>query len=299
VAPDVIAAVRAGDVDRVRELLLAGSPSDCLDENTGASALAIVCEQGDLQLARLLLDHGANPNYMGATAWPLQAAAGRGDANLVELLLQYDAEVHVQDEDGGSPLIDAATAGHLEIVEILVEAGADVRHKDLAGQRAIFHAAERGHIEVVDFLAPLSTPHDRRQAHLTLALARQGPPTQLLQEFFDAVQRGDVEAVTAYLKSGGKVDAMDQSGETALFKAARKDHIDVVEVLIKNGANVNHLDKYGNYPLVSATKANSTSFELIEKLCSKKLADDYKKRMKKAAQMAAQYGFGPQSDASS
>jgi ankyrin repeat protein len=181
VVPELVAAVRAGKIDLVRDLLAAGALADCLDEKTGVSALAIACEQGNLQMAQLLLDQGANPDYLGATACPLQVAAGRGDAHLVELLLQHDAVVHVQDEDGCSPLIDAAAGGHLEVVEILLEAGADGRHKNLQGKRAIFYAAERGHVDVVGLLAPLSTPQDRREAHLILELARQGPPTERLR----------------------------------------------------------------------------------------------------------------------
>jgi len=288
----LIDAVHSRDAFAVEQYLAAGASPDSVNEKTGESILSIAAGQANLPLAQLLLEHDADPNFTGTTAWPIELAAGRGCTELVELLLDHDAETEVQDEDGCTPLIAAAAGGHLEIVNLLLEAGANARHKDRYGKRAILFAAEKAHMEIVETLAPLSTAKDRRQADLMMRLAKQGPPSDAIHNFFEAADKGDINAVKAYLETGGGVDAMDESGVTALFRAAHRGRLDIAELLVAHGANVNHLDIYGNCPLSYAgTRHKSAAYDFLYERTSKKLRDAWDKGTEKAIRMAAEYGF--------
>mgnify|MGYP002624807085 CR=1 FL=1 len=288
----LIEAVHNGDTAAIQDYLAAGASPNTVDEKTGESILAIATWKNDLAVVELLLDLGADPNFVGTTAWPLENAAGQGNTEIVELLLQHDAEMEVQDEDGGTPLIDAAAGGHPEIVDLLLDAGADPRHRDRYGKRAILFAAEKGHSVIVERLAPLSTAKDRRAADLMLKLATQGPPTDDVQRFFDAAETGDVKSVTAYLDAGGNVDAMDEDGETALFGAAHRGQLDVTRLLVENGADVNHLNAYGGCALGRAgTRHKSAAYDFLYERTSKKLRDELDKRLERGKRIAAEYGF--------
>jgi hypothetical protein len=77
----------------------------------------------------------------------------------------------------------------------------------------------------------------------TLALA-QNSKQELNDEFWDAVRRGDVAAVTALLDKGAEVNAKFRYGTTALFKAAERGNVEIVKILLARGADVSVKDTF-------------------------------------------------------
>jgi ankyrin repeat protein len=55
----------------------------------------------------------------------LMIAAGKGHAEVAQVLLQGGAKVDAVDKDGGTALMYAAQNGHKEVVKILKQAGAN------------------------------------------------------------------------------------------------------------------------------------------------------------------------------
>lgn len=78
---------------------------------------------------------------------PLHLAARSGQAELVELLLSAGAEVKAADDQCRTPLHEAAAAGSLPVVERLLSAGAAVNDRDRQGMTPLKLAAEGGHKE--------------------------------------------------------------------------------------------------------------------------------------------------------
>ena len=141
--------MRSGEPSKLADALAAGADLDAMDDQSGESALAIAADRGDVVAVKMLLEAGADPNSLSTTAWPLSNAAGRGFAEVVELLLDYEADVDAVDEEGGTALADAVAAGHLAVVKLLLEAGANARQKDNQGLRPIWYAADKGHADIV------------------------------------------------------------------------------------------------------------------------------------------------------
>ncbi|ESO09907.1 hypothetical protein HELRODRAFT_152884, partial [Helobdella robusta] len=56
----------------------------------------------------------------------LTLACVGGHTELVELLLQCNANIEHRDKKGFSPIILAATGGHLSVVELLLDHNADI-----------------------------------------------------------------------------------------------------------------------------------------------------------------------------
>ncbi len=113
---------------------------------------------GYIDIVRLLLSHGANPelqenNWIGGT--PLHWASER-NPEICEMLIEAGANVNTQvdrpgsDHLGGTPLHWCARQRDdcAEAIEVLLKHGADPSILDAAGKRALDYAEERGHSRV-------------------------------------------------------------------------------------------------------------------------------------------------------
>lgn len=66
-------------------------------------------------------------------------------------------------------------------------------------------------------------------------------------------QTGDVAGVREALAAGGRVEATDDTGATALVLAAYGNHVDAAQVLVDAGADVNHQDSTQQSAFLIAT----------------------------------------------
>jgi ankyrin repeat protein len=110
-----------------------------------ATALTRAALAGDLELAKLLLSHGADPHLISKDReTTLMAACGTGFINgyhrqrtpaerleLVKLLVDLGEDVNAADNYGITPLMVAANLGDIEIVKYLISKGADLNAHDL------------------------------------------------------------------------------------------------------------------------------------------------------------------------
>jgi ankyrin repeat protein len=110
-----------------------------------ATALMRAALAGDVELAKLLLSHGADPHIISRDReTALMAACGTGFINgyhrqrspaerleLVKLLVDLGLDVNAADNYGITPLMVAANLGDIEIVRFLIAKGADLGAHDL------------------------------------------------------------------------------------------------------------------------------------------------------------------------
>ncbi len=248
-APEIIEAVKSGDLETVRSLVAGGAEVDA-PQGDGATALHWAAHQNDLVAAGLLIGAGADvnaANALGATA--LWLAAINGSAPMVERLLESGADPSVSLGMGETPLMTAARSGSLATVELLLEYGADVNAAELErGQTALMWAVAQQHGDVARVLiANDADLHARttvwdqlentagntnpsgnfRQAH--------GGSTPLLF----AARNGDVETARVLLDAGADVQDTEASGASALVIAAHSGHGPLGVYLLEKGADPN------------------------------------------------------------
>lgn len=76
-----------------------------------------------------------------------------GSTSVAKVLLNHGADPNVADSSTGTtPLHDAARTGYLDTVRLLVEYQADPQARDNANCRPVDLAGEHGHADVVAFL---------------------------------------------------------------------------------------------------------------------------------------------------
>lgn len=111
---ELLRAIRRGDSQGVRALLLAGVELNRLDEN-GCNALFYALHGRHFDIAAKLLEWGADVDFPERHGWiPSFWAAFNGRADIVALLVARGADANVPTPDGDAPQFLAAYKGHAE-----------------------------------------------------------------------------------------------------------------------------------------------------------------------------------------
>ena len=105
----------------------------------GPPTLWKACAAGDHDLARRLMDEGADVNAPDPALGvrPLSYAALFGRVEMVKLLLQRGADANGANRDGGTALHGAAFLGRASVARDLLKAGADPKIKNERGETAL------------------------------------------------------------------------------------------------------------------------------------------------------------------
>ncbi len=129
--------VRSSDAARLQGLFERGFDAPNIRDGKGNSLLMLASYNGQLEMTRVLLEHGGDPqlaNDMGQI--PLAGAAFKGDAAMARLLIEHGADVNARMPDGKTPLMFAAMFNRLEIIDLLLENGADASLQAIDGSTA-------------------------------------------------------------------------------------------------------------------------------------------------------------------
>jgi uncharacterized protein len=280
-------AAMGGDVAAVRALLRGGADVNAA-EGDGMTALHWAAEHGDQELAKVLLEAGANARAETRIGrhTPLHVAAKGGHDRVVRLLVDAKADVSALTTTGAAPLHFAAASGSREAVTMLLDAGADVNVREPQwGQTPLMFAAAAGRTEVVTAL--LARGADARAAAKVVDISarnrqdsaesrqRNARVAKIQRELAAAKARaaaaapaGSAPAVRAAragrgadADSGGEPEPLGyadlvgaQGGLTALLLASRDGHEDTVAALLDGGADINQVSEADRTsPLLMAT----------------------------------------------
>jgi ankyrin repeat protein len=143
---DLLAAVRKGDAGRVKALLAQGADANAKSPY-GATGLFFAADRGNIEIIKILLDHGANVNvkdtFYGATALSWATQKERWD--VIKLLLGNGATAGADEV-----LMTAVEKGNAEIVKAVLERKDAIPAETLSG--ALGAAIKSNQTEIADLL---------------------------------------------------------------------------------------------------------------------------------------------------
>ena len=199
-----------------------------------------------VDIARLLIERGANARLGGGSGQTPMTIAVSGCPGAIDLLLASGVDINEQTRLGPPLLIAARFQSPLrqalfsapgqaetianrqgDAVKILIEKGADPNARDGEGRNAL--------------MVMSLEKYNGADAGITIQAYAAMEPRRLRRQDDKAVE----SIGETLLNAGCDVNASDNKGRTPLIYAVASERLNVVELLLKRGANVNARDHDG------------------------------------------------------
>ncbi|HLT75217.1 MAG TPA: ankyrin repeat domain-containing protein [Ohtaekwangia sp.] len=148
-------AIAGGRIDEVRKQVSEDATHVNQHSPDGFTPLSLAAFFGRDDIARLLLESGANPGIHATNPTrvnALHSAVARENIALCKLFIENGVDVNAPQMQNVTALHSAAHRGNLALVKLLIEYGANASLAMDNGDTALKLAEKDGHTEVVDYL---------------------------------------------------------------------------------------------------------------------------------------------------
>ncbi|MGK7392745.1 MAG: ankyrin repeat domain-containing protein [Candidatus Cyclobacteriaceae bacterium M2_1C_046] len=148
-------AIVSGKIDFVNDSVMQDRSYVNQYSNDGFTPLSLAAFFDQTEIAKLLLENGANPNLEATNPSKVNAlhsAVAKENYELCKLLIEYGVNINATQMQNVTALHSAAHRGNLKLVKLLVESGAKINLKMDNGDTAISIAEKDDHKEVKRYL---------------------------------------------------------------------------------------------------------------------------------------------------
>jgi ankyrin repeat protein len=229
-------AICNGHADAAKLLIEKGANIEAR-ELSGQTPFLVAARKQFAGMLKLLREKGADVNAAdNLLTTPLMAAAslfaethtedgseGRGKRiKIVKLLLQYEPDVEIKNEEGLTALAQAARSNNTEILKLLLEHGADHEARDKKNRTPLMHAVKKGASKAVCMLLDAGADIEGKDAGGRTALFYAPKSTDML---------------TLMIDRGANLEARNNDGQTLLMVVQVCRCWDTVLFLLGKGAD--------------------------------------------------------------
>eukprot|EP01025_Chloroclados_australasicus_P014248 TRINITY_DN16675_c0_g2_i1.p1 TRINITY_DN16675_c0_g2~~TRINITY_DN16675_c0_g2_i1.p1 ORF type:complete len:394 (-),score=38.50 TRINITY_DN16675_c0_g2_i1:239-1420(-) len=256
-----------GDVNMAALLLSAGVDVNIASVKTTTTPLHLAIRNRHTPMVHELIMKGADPNILdGHGVSAVHAAVSAYDKQQLQIILRSPkVDVNVNDKLQRSPIIAAAHAKDLEAIEMLLQAGCDMNFRDRRGRTALHWCALNLKSRIVQKLCEYGADANRQDKKgwtpLHVMMIHK-----VIHGLVDAPAKERTTIIQTLVNHGANVNAIDMDRNTPLHLAAKIDarHV-MLKRLLKNGADVFARNDDGKEPSDIAQENNATkNYQLLE-----------------------------------
>ncbi|KAM0228667.1 hypothetical protein ACHAPO_010528 [Fusarium lateritium] len=219
------------------------------------SLLSCAAITGSEYLATAIAKSGFNLNQIDAETGQTALHAGifwRQRA-IVEILLQFEVDLSILDDEDMTPLELAVEVADLEIVQMLLDRGAKADQRTRGEELMTARAAEIGCHMILDLL-------------ISAGAQFQVDPsdTEMVEPVIHAAQKQRKECIRVLLKHGANPSAESRDGSLLYQFCISGDTVDICRLLLEKGANPNETYSDKEMLLIAGLRTDNT--ELVSLL---------------------------------
>jgi ankyrin repeat protein len=234
-------AIKRGNLGLVKFLLesykLINAAVNKPDKNNKMPLIAAVLE-GKTEIIQLLLDYGADVNTSDGLLTPLLVAVIKENQEIIKLLLKNEKtkiDVNQKGKSGWTPLLTAVSDENMETIQLLLEHGADVNIAKDSGSTPLTVAVAGGNQEIIKLLLK------NEKTKIDVNQKGRSGWTPLLT----AVLHKNIETIQLLLEHGADVNIAADSGSTPLTVAVEGGNQEIIKLLLKNKKTKIDVNKKG------------------------------------------------------
>ena len=234
---------------------LIDQPGNNVDKLThdGRTYLHWAANRGNAEVLEYLLNKGSKVNIMdshGTTPLLFAAASGQPNTKIYDLLLAHgdNLKKNVNQDGANALLLAVANDKELTLTNYFISKGLDLNSTDAIGNNAFSYAARSGNIELLKTLVQKGVKPNQ---NALLMAAQSGGGRR-------GGSAGAGLPVYQYLESLNiSPAATNKSGANVLHYIARKpNQSEIINYFLSKGVDVNKADEDGNTPLMNAASGN-------------------------------------------
>ncbi|GKT45196.1 ankyrin-3 [Colletotrichum spaethianum] len=282
----------AVNVEMVEVLLELGADVNKTDLEVLDTPLHEAARANFLDGARLLLSRGANPNLRNSRSFtPLTLAVEQGHLEMAGLLVEHGADIHVCDADGMSLLNTCGEESkYPEMFIWLLNLGLDPYKLDKAGYTPIHdiilndafpnlafnYGFDFSRIRDIrkGFLSLVIEFNNRKANSILLRLFKRLPwenavelanstPKAFVSPLCNAVIREELDCIPTLIQHGADIDAEGSAEGSALMVACAKRNLEAVKALLRYGASISYQTTIDGAPVFRSALEYAKPFPCI------------------------------------
>ncbi|XP_031365201.1 rabankyrin-5 isoform X2 [Apis dorsata] len=213
--------------------------------------LHLCCQWGLEQVIQTLIEHDADVNARDVEGkTPIHVAIQNQHSQIISLLLYHpNIDLNIRDKKGLTPFATALTFRNNKAAQAILERLPKAAEQcDNKGRNFLHTAIQKNDMESILFLMSIQVDVNSRVHDVT-----QTPPLHL------AAVSGNEMLVRSLILAGARVNDTDANRNTALHTAAKAGHASIISALLQNNINFDAINADGDNALHVAVREGHVS----------------------------------------